>query len=141
MRVHLVCTIYMYAFLCLTDWFQLTKGEWAVLFVANAIVIMGELINTAVESVVDLVTEDKKPLAKRAKDTAAGAVLIGAIFAVLTGFAVLFQPQAFRLLFEYFRTHILMLIVFLISFALATVFIFLGFPGKKPKESAKDSEK
>ena len=39
-----------------------------------------ELVNTSVEAVVDLVTEERKPLAKIAKDTAAGAVLIAALF-------------------------------------------------------------
>lgn len=39
-------------------------------------VISLELVNTAVEAVVDLVTEERKPLAKIAKDTAAGAVLL-----------------------------------------------------------------
>ena len=51
-----------------------------------------ELVNTAVESVVDLVTEERKPLAKVAKDTAAGAVLISAIMAAIIG-CVIFVPK------------------------------------------------
>ena len=51
-----------------------------------------ELVNTAVEAVVDLVTEEKKPLAKTAKDTAAGAVLIAAIASVIIGLLI-FVPH------------------------------------------------
>ena len=51
-----------------------------------------ELFTTAVEAVVDLVTEEKKPLAKLAKDTAAGAVLIAAIMAAVTG-VIIFLPK------------------------------------------------
>ena len=55
-----------------------------------------ELVNTAVEAVVDLVTEEKKPLAKVAKDTAAGAVLIAAIMAAAVG-CMIFVPKLFSM--------------------------------------------
>ena len=51
-----------------------------------------ELVNTAVEAVVDLVTEERHPLAKIAKDTAAGAVLIAAIMAAIVGL-IIFVPK------------------------------------------------
>lgn len=133
MRVHFVCMIYMYAFLGLTDWFVLSRTDWALIFMANAIVVMGELVNTAIEKVVDLVTEDRLPLAKIAKDTAAGAVLVGAIFAVCVGIAVLGQKEAFISLYTYFSTHISSLCIFIFSFALACVFMLKGLPRKKGK--------
>jgi diacylglycerol kinase len=49
-------------------------------------------VNTAVEAVVDLVTEERHPLAKIAKDTAAGAVLIAAIMAAIVGL-IIFVPK------------------------------------------------
>jgi len=49
-------------------------------------------LNTAVESVVDLVMPKPHPLAKVAKDTAAGAVLVTAVFAVIVGVAIFFEP-------------------------------------------------
>ena len=49
-------------------------------------------MNTALENVVDLVTEEKKPKAKAAKDAAAGAVLIAAIFSILIGL-IIFLPK------------------------------------------------
>ena len=71
----------------------------------NAAVIMGELINTAVERTVDLHSKGKHPLAKAAKDTAAGAVLVAAIGAVAAGVALLWQPPAFRALYQYYASH------------------------------------
>ena len=56
-----------------------------------------ELVNTAIESVVDLVTTERKPLAKVAKDTAAGAVLVAAIMAAIVGL-IIFVPRIASLL-------------------------------------------
>ena len=58
---------------------------------------MVELVNTAIESVVDLVTTERKPLAKTAKDTAAGAVLVAAIMAAIVGL-IIFVPRIASLL-------------------------------------------
>ena len=57
----------------------------------------GAGVNTAVEAVVDLVTEERKPLAKIAKDTAAGAVLIAAIMATIAGI-IIFLPKGLTFL-------------------------------------------
>lgn len=142
MRIHLVCVIYMYGFLGLSDWFVLSSTQWAVIFLANALVFMGELINTAVENVVDLVTKEESDLARRAKDAAAGAVLVAAVFAVLTGVSVLWQPEAFRQLFTYFKTHLPVLAAFAVSIGVATLFIFFGIPGGKRGSQGKvNSEK
>ena len=56
--------------------FHISVTEWCICLVLFGLILSLELVNTAIEAVVDLVTEDKKPLAKLAKDTAAGAVLI-----------------------------------------------------------------
>ena len=76
--------------------FQITAGEWCVCLLLFGLVISLELVNTAVESVVDLVTEEKKPLAKTAKDTAAGAVLFSAIVSVIIG-CIIFVPYLLEL--------------------------------------------
>ena len=72
--------------------FRITVSEWCICIVLCALVMSLELVNTAVEAVVDLVTEEKKPLAKIAKDTAAGAVLIAAIASVIIGLLI-FVPH------------------------------------------------
>lgn len=66
-------------------------GVAAIVF-AISLVIVTELVNTAVEATVDLATETYDPLAKTAKDVAAGAVLIAATNAVVIAFLVLFAP-------------------------------------------------
>ena len=71
---------------------HLSVTEWCICLVLFGLILSLELVNTAVESVVDLVTEERKPLAKVAKDTAAGAVLISAIMAAIIG-CVIFVPK------------------------------------------------
>lgn len=76
--------------------FKITFVEWGVCFVLFALVLSLELMNTALENVVDLVTEEKKAKAKVAKDAAAGAVLVAAIFAVIIGISI-FLPRLLNL--------------------------------------------
>ena len=76
--------------------FKITFVEWGVCFVLFALVLSLELMNTALENVVDLVTEEKKQKAKIAKDAAAGAVLVAAIFSVIIGISI-FLPRLLSL--------------------------------------------
>ena len=76
--------------------FQITAMEWCICLLLFALVAALELVNTAIEAVVDLVTEEKKPLAKIAKDTAAGAVLFAAIISVMIG-CIIFLPYVLEL--------------------------------------------
>lgn len=77
--------------------FQITAVQWCICLLLFALVAALELVNTAVEAVVDLVTEEKKLLAKVAKDTAAGAVLIAAAASVIIG-CIIFLPYVLELL-------------------------------------------
>ena len=76
--------------------FKITFVEWGICFVLFALVLSLELMNTALENVVDLVTEEKKAKAKVAKDAAAGAVLVAALFAVIIGISI-FLPRLLNL--------------------------------------------
>lgn len=96
MRVHLGIGLVAAA---LGLWLGLSPAEWAVLLVMMALVFTLEMINTVVESVVDLAIDRFHPLAKIAKDVAAGAVLVAAIFAVGVGL-VLFGPRLVQLIFH-----------------------------------------
>ena len=71
--------------------------EWCICLTLFGLIMALELVNTAVEAVVDLVTEERKPLAKIAKDTAAGAVLIAAIMAAIAGI-IIFLPKGLTFL-------------------------------------------
>lgn len=90
-----------------------------------------ELVNTAVERTVDLASTEWTDNGRAAKDTAAGAVLVSAIFAVLTGIMIMWQPKAFSALYVYFKEHILYFVLFLLSLVVAFIFIFKGFPQMK----------
>lgn len=127
MRFHFVLSVYMYCYLLIYDFFTLSKGDWIAIVLATALVFAAELINTAVEKTVDLCTDEFHPLAKFAKDASAGAVLVCAIGAVVIGVVVLWQPEAFEKMFAYYKTHILMFIILLLSVA-ASVFFVLRTP-------------
>ncbi len=124
MRIHLSVATYMFGFLGFFDWFTVSRTQYALLFIMCAVVMAGELVNTAVEQAVDLACRERNPFAKTAKDCAAGAVLISALFAVCCGIAVLWQPEAFRAMFAYYRTHWYMLLVLALSLAGTFLFIF-----------------
>ncbi|MDD6272888.1 MAG: diacylglycerol kinase family protein [bacterium] len=77
--------------------FHINKYEWSILVLTIGLVISCELINTAIEAVVDLITEEYHPLAKVAKDTSAAAVFIFAIVAVIVGL-IIFLPKLISLI-------------------------------------------
>ena len=73
---------------------KINKYEWITCILCFAIVISGELFNTAIETVVDMVMPYKNDKAKIAKDIAAGAVLTLAIGAAVIG-VIIFVPKIF----------------------------------------------
>ncbi len=66
--------------------------EWTILVLTMAMVLSLELVNTAIERSVDLVTKDYRELAKVAKDASAGAVLVMSMFSVIIGILI-FLPK------------------------------------------------
>lgn len=93
MKIHCVMTllVILAGFI-----FHISVTEWCICLTLFGLVMALELVNTAVEAVVDLVTSERRPLAKIAKDTAAGAVLIAAIMAAIAGL-VIFLPKGIAL--------------------------------------------
>lgn len=69
-------------------YFRITPVEWCILLIMIAIVIGFEMINTAIENLVNLVTRERKPLAGKVKDIAAGAVLFVSVIAVFVGIII-----------------------------------------------------
>ena len=86
MRNHFISALVV---LLLTLFLRITPIEFALLALSILFVLFAELINTAVEAVVDLVSPGYHPLAKVAKDTAAGAVLVAAMGAAIMGYLIL----------------------------------------------------
>lgn len=89
MRVHVTAALLVILAAVLL---QISARDWLFLLLAVTLVITTELINTALEAVVDLASPEIHPLAKIAKDTAAGAVLVTAAFAVIVGIIVFYEP-------------------------------------------------
>ena len=72
--------------------FKISLFEWLVLALIIGLVIATELINTSIEATIDLVTKETHPLAKIAKDTAAAAVLVFGLTAIIIG-CIIFLPK------------------------------------------------
>jgi diacylglycerol kinase len=66
-------------------YFHITQTEWLICLVLFALVISLEIVNTAIEHIVNLVSPEYNPLAGKIKDLAAGAVLFSAIIAFISG--------------------------------------------------------
>ena len=71
---------------------HISVTEWCICLGLFGLIMGLELVNTAIEALCDLVTQEYRPLAKRAKDTAAGAVLIASIMAAAAGL-IIFIPR------------------------------------------------
>ncbi len=85
-RYHFVAAL---AVVFLALFFKVSALEFFLLVLAAMLVIFAELMNTAIETVVDLVTDEYHELAKVAKDVAAGAVLVTSVGAIILGYLVL----------------------------------------------------
>lgn len=79
-------------------WVGISRAEWAVIIFTIALVLILEGLNTAVEAAIDLASPKYHPLAKVAKDLAAGMVLIAAMASVLVGLLILGPPLWKRLM-------------------------------------------
>jgi diacylglycerol kinase len=77
-------------------WLHISPVEFAMVFVAITGVFISEMFNTVAEACVDLATQEYHPLARIAKDVAAGAVLLNAMLSVVIGVLV-FGPHLWPL--------------------------------------------
>ena len=89
MKIHIAIMILVIIFGIL---FKISKIEWIICIALFGLVISMELINTAIENTVDLITKEKNEQAKIAKDVAAGAVLVSTIAAATIGLMI-FVPK------------------------------------------------
>lgn len=92
-RIHLVAAVLV---IIAGFVFGISRGEWCAIVGAIGLVLAAEGINTAIEAVVDLASPGLHPLAERAKDVAAGAVLLAAVTAATIGLLV-FAPRVLGL--------------------------------------------
>lgn len=94
MRVHVMSGA---AVLIIALVLPVTRYEWLWLILVSYLVFVMELINTVAENVVDLITEEYHPIAKKVKDMAAAVVLVTASFAVLVG-AIILLPKILQII-------------------------------------------
>jgi undecaprenol kinase len=87
-KIHLAAA---FISMVLAYYFKISRFDWLILILTITMVISLELVNSAIEAVVDLASPEKHPLAKKAKDIAAGAVLVAVIASVIIG-VLLFFP-------------------------------------------------
>lgn len=91
LRFHTVAATIVIAF---AFYVQVSGGEWIALGLTIGMVITAELINTAIENLVDLISPENNPLAGKIKDVAAGAVLVSAATAIVVG-CIIFAKYIF----------------------------------------------
>jgi len=88
-KIHLLATI---AVIILGILLHIALNEWIVIFICIAMVWCLELINTAIENIVDMVSPERQERARNIKDIAAGAVLFAAICSVIIA-CLIFMPK------------------------------------------------
>lgn len=122
MRIHIVFVLYVAFF---SAFYNFTKTEIILLVITCALVMIFEILNTSIEVIVDKVSPKYSPLARVAKDAAAGAVLLSAIMAVIVGVVLFFDMESFKLILLFFSewSNLLMFIGFS---AIAIVFVTSG---------------
>ena len=89
MKIHITIMILVIIFGIML---KISKAELIICIILFGLIISMELINTAIENTVDLVTKEKNEQAKIAKDVAAGAVLVSAIASAIIGL-IIFVPK------------------------------------------------
>lgn len=93
-RFHLIASICVFL---LGIYFSISTLEWLILIFTINMVIVAEMINTSIESMVDLITEERRENARVAKDVSAGMVLVSSFLAVIIG-SFVFVPKIISVL-------------------------------------------
>jgi diacylglycerol kinase (ATP) len=93
-RVHLAA---MLTAVFMGFWLKISVNEWYWIMLSITLVLVVELLNTAIETLTDMVSPSYNEKAGRVKDVAAGAVVITALFALITGILIFF-PKLLMLL-------------------------------------------
>jgi len=72
-------------------YYSITPMEWIAVITMTALVLCLEMVNTAIENLVNLVTQEQHPLAGKIKDIAAGAVLLASFASVVVGIIIFWK--------------------------------------------------
>lgn len=134
MRIHLAVAVNILLFALI---YKLSRVEYILLFIIIGLVLLCEMINTSIETLVNLGSPAYHNLARIAKDVAAGTVFVVAIIAIIVGF-ILFGKldRLWAALLEIWSNPFL-IGLFLILLIGGFLFVFKGVKFKIPKKSTK----
>lgn len=121
-RIHFLTAITV---LLVSHFFNFGAIELLIIFFTIALVIIAEMINTAIETTVDLVTEKYHPLAEIAKNVAAGAVLISALNAVVVGYLIFYKRLYYFVRVFLFRVRNAPQYIFFLGLIIGIIYIIL----------------
>lgn len=128
MRIHTVATVLVFV---ISLFFEISPVKYAILILTIALVMSCEMLNTATEELTDMSSETYSPMARIAKDVAAGAVFICAIFSVAIAAIIFWQPEGFVRIYEFFIEQPIMVVPLILFFIIAFLYIKLGPIGMK----------
>lgn len=137
MRIHTAAAFYVLLF---SPFFRFTRGEWGVLILTLSLVMAAECVNTAIERLCDRVGKEYSPLAKAAKDLAAGAVLLCALGAAAVGVCLFWRPEVFLEIAAWFSARPPAIAALLLSAVCLGLYCVLGFPETRRKKDKPGGE-
>ncbi len=89
-RIHF---LFAFAVILLSFFFNIDKSEIILLFVVISFVLVAEIFNSAIEMIINLVTEEYHPIVNRIKNVTAGAVLLSSVNALVVGYLIFFNKK------------------------------------------------
>ena len=119
-RFHIVAAVYVTAF---SFFYELSRTEYVLLILTFSSVMASEMINTAIEAAADLHSTEYSRNAKIAKDAAAGAVLVTAIFAVIVAVILFLDVEVIGAIVKYFSANIPQLMGLIVSVPISVMFV------------------
>ncbi|SEN28699.1 diacylglycerol kinase [Peptostreptococcus russellii] len=132
MKVH-----YLASFIVLIAslFFNFSKIEFVLLLGAITLVVISEMFNTAIEKTVDLATSEIHPLAKIAKDVAAGAVLVASLYAIVVAYILFYNKLTaltgnlvYRIRESELHITLICIVIVLIAVVVVKAVTFTGTP-------------
>ncbi|NLB34520.1 MAG: phosphatase PAP2 family protein [Elusimicrobia bacterium] len=123
-RIHIIATILV---IILSLFLKISRLELAILILVISLVIICEIINTAVEHIVNMITRKHHPIAKIIKDLTAAAVFFASVSAVIIGYLILFKRETHQFLSDFNLLEKVSAYPPYISAAVVFIVVFISF--------------
>ncbi len=122
-RIHLVAFFYVIIFAFL---YKMPEEKFILLLIFLTLVLASEMLNTAIEELVNIVKPGYDHLARVAKDVAAGAVLVCSLSAAAAALVLFRDIKKWLEILKFFTGNPLLLVLLVLSILLSLIFIFIG---------------